>query len=435
MKFTGKLFTLPISLLPLIATVSCFDNANDENGEWDSEITIKNEWINYGFQGTKLESDFLVFLGDRFNEIKNANPKTRNKPNVSFVFETNADSTSMFLELEADNKKQDVAILNYGNFATDFQDINTNSMWQKNLKFKLVAQTSTLKFSWNGTDNVYYESGLDNDPLRKLAEDNNIKWFKETGLEYPEWQEHSNIVPFDGSKYTSFYSNDKELTYVYSGAIYIAGNKKQRDEIITDWNNKDFDRFISHNLVFENNHQAGTYKYQAAILARHFGKSIKEINEILNNPDKNNNYVIRGLPASKTLGKTANGQIARIGFAHEGELNWTRDEGDQKLFCPDGFLRNKDYDDPSNAVIRVLCMTNPAPYDVVLARKNFNDEQLKILTQTLTSLSLEENIYGIYTGYNKFQKIDFGLFKKFVLLQIQAETVKNLVNDIPEIGK
>ncbi|SYV96031.1 Uncharacterised protein [Mycoplasma putrefaciens] len=63
------------------------------------------------------------------------------------------------------------------------------------------------------------------------------------------------------------------------------------------------------------------------------------------------------------------------------------------------------------------------------------DEQVKLLTETLTSLSVEQNTYGIYTGYNKFNTLDKTLLEKMVKLQVQAETTQDLATDIPDANK
>ncbi|SOO26814.1 Alkylphosphonate ABC transporter, substrate-bindin (fragment) [Xanthomonas phaseoli pv. phaseoli] len=91
--------------------------------------------------------------------------------------------------------------------------------------------------------------------------------------------------------------------------------------------------------------------------------------------------------------------------------------------------------DKNNAVVRTLTMTNPAGYDVVLARKGLLDKQVELLSKALNSLSLTENTYGIYTGYNKFMPLSNELFEKLVKLQVQAESTENLVTEIDKIQK
>ncbi|WP_051599928.1 ABC transporter thiamine pyrophosphate-binding lipoprotein p37/Cypl [Mycoplasma elephantis] len=428
MKIRAVPFVFSSIFLPLLATTSC---SNEDKDLWDEKITIKNEWINNGFKNTNLEEKFLKKLTETFNKIKNQDIEAKNYSDVSFEIQTNGDSTSMLNELKANNKEQDIAIISYGDFVANFAYINEDKNWKSNLKFKPVAQTSTLKFSWQGQDNFYYENGLETDPLRKLAIKNNEKWFKENNLEYPDWVKYPNKLIFDGSKYTNFYDK-KNLTYVYRGAIYISGNKKERESIIKCWNDKDLNTFLSYNLVYKDTSKTSAFKYQVALMARHFNKTIKEINEIL--IDTSNNHIIKGNDAKNALGKKSGYVTCRIGFAAEGEMNWLNNKGNNSWYKPDNFINNKNYDDEQNDVVRVLVMTNPAPYDVVLARRHFNNKQLEILQKTLLQLSVEENTYGLYTGYNKFQTIDLDLFKKFILLQIQAESLKNLVNDIPEIN-
>ncbi|WP_429992935.1 p37/Cypl family ABC transporter substrate-binding protein, partial [Mycoplasmopsis bovis] len=98
---------------------------------------------------------------------------------------------------------------------------------------------------------------------------------------------------FDGSKYTNFYEK-KDVTYIYHGAVYISGNKANRDAIVKDWNEKKWDDFYKHGISFEETNSAGKYKYQVALFARHFCKTVQEINKFL---AENDEYVVRGKSA------------------------------------------------------------------------------------------------------------------------------------------
>lgn len=91
--------------------------------------------------------------------------------------------------------------------------------------------------------------------------------------------------------------------------------------------------------------------------------------------------------------------------------------------------------DKNGSIIRTLTMTNPAGYDVVLARKGLSDKQVELLSKALNSLTLTENTYGIYTGYNKFMPLNMDLFETLVKLQVQAESTQDLVKQIPAIEK
>lgn len=295
---------------------------------------------------------------------------------------------------------------------------------------KLVAQASTLQFTWGADDNDVYVDGSANDKLRAHAEENNIKWTKEIGKEYPEWYKvtgENMKLKFDGSKYTNFYKKDK-VTYVYHGAIYISGNKATRDAIVKAWEAKKWEDFYKHGISYKKSSSAGKYKYQAAILARHFGKDLAEINKFL---QENQEFVVRGKSAGDSLGKETEDKDTKkkltphISFGDEGEYNWTfsQKEGDNAgQFKPTKFQEEKSYDDTENDVVRVLTLTNPAPYDMVLARTGLLQSQVDLISKALQSLSLEENLYGIYTGYNKFQPLDKELLETLTKFQVRAES-------------
>nr|VZR97150.1 High affinity transport system protein p37 [Mycoplasma feriruminatoris] len=341
------------------------------------------------------------------------------------------------------------------------------------MPFKLVSQAATLRFSWQSDDNTFYKDGKSDDSLRKLAEENNKKW-TEYG-EYPDWyakeKENSGTkLEFDGSKYTNFYKKD-ELTYVYRGAVLIAGKEEQRKKIIGQWENKNWDEFIKNGIVFEKTSSAGAYKYQVALFARHFGKTIEEIKNDLEKNPAYQKFIIKGKgsSAAKQLGKKQNNSDVTplIGFDDEGSYNWTRSKEKGEKFKPTDFVSSiktmtmtmsmsgkammtaaststattpaapvtNGMQDKNGSIIRTLTMTNPAGYDVVLARKGLSDKQVELLSKALNSLTLTENTYGIYTGYNKFMPLNMDLFETLVKLQVQAESTQDLVKQIPAIEK
>lgn len=390
---------------------------------WDKEISITNGWINNGFLKTKLETDFLDLLGKRFNDLKNKDSKTKDLPDVKFVIKTDRGG-KYFTKLTSDNKENDLYISNYTQYI--------NELWKDgkfNEKFapKLVSQASTLKFTWSSDDNDLYSDGSSKDKLRLHADKNNIKWTKVLGKEYPEWHEitgEGKKLHFDGSKYTNFYEK-KDVTYIYHGAVYISGNKATRDAIVKAWNEKKWDDFYKHGISFEETNSAGKYKYQVALFARHFGKTVQEINKFL---AENDEYVVRGKSAKDSLGKETEDKTGKkkltphISFDDEGAYNWTLSKKTSTKYRPSKFNEGKSYDDAENDVVRVLTLTNPAPYDMVLARVGLSNTQVNLISKALQSLSLTKNTYGIYTGYNKFQPLNKELLEILTKFQVRAES-------------
>ncbi|MCT4469449.1 ABC transporter thiamine pyrophosphate-binding lipoprotein p37/Cypl [Mycoplasma sp. HS2188] len=438
-KIVSWLSPLVMSSISVLAT-SCInktvENKNDIADNWDTNITIVNSWINPGFKSendkgqSEIEKNFLTLLAQRFNDFKNKDEETKDLPDVNFFIETNQDKDTFYSKLESNNPTLDLMIANYATYLNSFAD-ETGKVNDLH-GIKLVSQTSTLKFNWQGSDNDTYSNGLSDDKLRQAADRNNQSWVKNTGYEYPDWQQavSEKKLSFDGSKFIQFYENNA-LTYVYHGAIYIAGNKAQRDQIIQDWNNKDWDAFVAHGIAFKKNTSSGGYKYQVALLARHFNKSLREINTYLESDSEN---IIKGQSIQDTLGKRHSSNIIPlIGFDDEGVYNWTNNAKHDTYFKPEGFVSNQPYDSEDNVVIRTLTLTNPAAYDVVLARTGISQKQTDLISKALNSLSLNENTYGIYTGYNKFQPLDLETFQKFMYLQVQAETKNDKNVSIPEI--
>lgn len=431
-----KIFTISASLLAsFFASSSCATTSisskesNDEIAKkWDSKITIVNSWINPGFKDDKntnsIENQFIKLLKARFKSFKDSDPLTKNLPDVDFSFDVDYDKNSYFSKLENNDKNKDIYIANYTTYINNFWQ---NNQFNKEFDVKLIAQTSTLKFNWQTKDSLFYVDGHDSDPLRQQAQRNNVEWVQKTNVDYPDWHK-SDKLTFDGSKYSNFYQPN-QLTFVYRGVIFISGDKAKRDEITKDWNDRNWEKFVKHGIIFKDKSKSGSYKYQVALLARHFNKTIKEINEYFESGAKE---IFKGTKAQDQIGKESNSFTPRIAFDDEGVYNWTKNKKDSNLFKTSKYQENKPYDDNNNDVVRVLIATNPAPYDVAIGRSGLSNKQVELLTKTLNSLSVEENLYGKYTGYNKFFALNLDNFEKFIKLQVQAETKLDLIKEIEE---
>ncbi|QVK01808.1 ABC transporter substrate-binding protein [Mycoplasma mycoides subsp. capri] len=474
-----------------IASVGSFVVACQTKEGWDTTITINNSWVNDGFF-SKLDhntgavtpgeksKEFIELLTKKFNDLKNQDEATKKFKDVKFDIKVDLDKKTYFSKLEKNDSENDVYIANYSYYLSNVWDANKKAL-KKDLPFKLVSQAATLQFNWQSEDNTFYSTGKSDDSLRKLADSNNTEWLKYG--EYPDWYKlekevNGKKLDFDGSKYTNFYKNG-DLTYVYRGAVLIAGTEEQRKKIIEQWEGKKWEDFIKNGIVFEKTSSAGGYKYQVALFARHFGKTVSEIKADLEGK-KYEEYIVKGQKAYAQLGKKQKdqkGHTPLIGFDDEGSYNWTKSKEGSEKYKPTDFKSNgvtkptasamtsgkammtaakpaaakpaatpaapapaakpeaNGMKDKNGAVVRTLTMTNPAGYDVVLARKGLLDKQVELLSKALNSLSLTENTYGIYTGYNKFMPLSNELFEKLVKLQVQAESTENLVTEIDKIQK
>ncbi|MEA4115476.1 hypothetical protein VBM87_01600 [Mycoplasma sp. 744] len=408
-----------LSFIPFFA-VSCINfnqpknvlNKNLDN--WDNEITIVVPQINNGFLSTDLETNFLNKITDKFNYLKNQNSLVKDLPDVRFKIELNEEKEAIFQDLISNKNTVDLGFLSYTRFV-DSLDTNSNI----NYDFQIVGQTLANKFIWSNLNELSsYKDGSMTDNLRILAEQQNIEQFKNYG-EFPSWISKDKELNFNGSVYSIFYDYN-QFTSVHRSSILIAGNLQQRNKIIEAWDNKDWDKFKSFGFVVRSFDSGTGFKYPIKLLSKHFNLSLEEIEKFFKS--RNNNLVLVGSRPRDQLGKTdSNNFTYHIAFDNEGVFNWTRAR--EGRYQPTGYNKDlsNDYNSKNNVVVRNLIFSNPAPYDVLLGRKNLNTIQKELIIETLSNLSQEDNTFGIYTGYNKIDKIDFDLFKKYVEMQKEAQ--------------
>ncbi|WP_027120641.1 ABC transporter thiamine pyrophosphate-binding lipoprotein p37/Cypl [Mycoplasmopsis lipofaciens] len=396
MKKLNKILTLStvtMSVAPLSLLASC----NKEENKFDY-IKIGYVWHNPAFENEKQQ--FINQLNEKVAELQAKDAELSKMKPIKIQLQDGIDKSTMIDDLKSNKKDIDVAILPYSSFAKPlYEEQNLNDF-----NLPLIAQTSTLRFTWGLEDNEHYIDGTVNDPLYKAAIKENQLQFDKFG-EFPEWQQTNSALQWDGSKYKVFYK-ENETTYVYHGMVLISGDETQRNQIRNAWLTKDWDAFKNFGIVYKKSSSGGAYKYQAALFARHFKKTLDQINNdlILNKGDK----VLSGKSAGSALGVADDkGNIFNISFDDEGAFNWTNWES---------YKPSKPTDK-----IRVLTMTNPAPYDAVFGRSNLSEKKQELIKKVLTSLSIEDNKLGIYTGYNKFNNLDKDLFKKLIKLQQAAE--------------
>ncbi|WP_416738167.1 ABC transporter thiamine pyrophosphate-binding lipoprotein p37/Cypl [Mycoplasmopsis meleagridis] len=407
--FIKFLSLIPISFL----SVSCQNTKNNENFSWDNEITIFVSQLNDGFANTDKEKNFLNLLENRFNKIKNENSQTAKFENVKFKIGVNEQKELLFDDLKAGKKNVDLAFISYSRFANHY--INN----VESFPLKIIGQSYALQFTWSNDndDNIHYINGLEDDPLRKMAEEENLKQFKEHG-EYPSWVNKEKELDYNNSIYNVFYKKN-DYTPLLHGAILISGDKKTRNQIIEAWDNKNWDKFLEFGIIIGDYDSGTKYKYPLSILSKHFGISLAELDNIFKEDNKN---ILKGQKARNQLGKVdSNGNIKHIAFENEGVFNWTR--SNNLYFKPYGYIESEEnnYQSEINNVVRLLTFTNPAPYDILVARSNINDYQKDILIKVFDSLTKEENTFGNYTGYNKVKSINFETFKKYVEMQNNAQ--------------
>ncbi|VEU77886.1 ABC transporter thiamine pyrophosphate-binding lipoprotein p37/Cypl [Mycoplasmopsis columbinasalis] len=384
--------------------------------QWDNEISIVIKSANAGFEG-KIQTEFLNKLNQRFKQFKNEYSFTKDLPDVTFKIQTGVAKETNWQNIKNDNKNNDIGIIQIDRVLADFKKNETADEIIENLGAKLVAQTETLKFTWQLGNNDDYVDGTSNDPLIKAATKYNELAFREHG-EFPSWTADTSTpagkkLGWDGSKFAVFYKrvNEPDNLFVgYRGAIYISGDKATRDKIQKAWNDKDLDAFLSFGILREGTNSNAGFKLPAKLIQKHFNKSFAEVVEIL---VKNKNVLEVDSPGAD-LGKEKGNKIYHIAFAYEGDTNWLLPEWN--FYTPKNYDQKQanNFESQTNDVVRVLSFTGASYYDTLFARPTLHDIQIALIAKALDSFSVAENTFGIYTGFNKIRPIAYSEFKTFI---------------------
>ncbi|AKB10866.1 ABC transporter thiamine pyrophosphate-binding lipoprotein p37/Cypl [Mycoplasmopsis synoviae] len=388
-----KLLLLIILFSSFVASSCGFASQSEQKLQWDATLTLYGP--NFGnLFSENLKSAWIKKVQDKFNELKNSNPETKNYPDVVFDLKFLDDKNLIFQNLNNNLENYDFGILN----ATTILK-NKNS----DLISHPLLQTKTLKFLWSLDDSKTYFDGSENDPLITAAnEANKIQFENELYGPYSSWNDENKkiLLKWDGSKYNVFYKDfhdSNNFSSVFRGSILISGTKEIRDEIIKAWNDKNWEKFLSFGIVIRNFESLSRYNAQVEILAKQFNKNVSEIKTELQNPNNKNVLIGR---ASNSLGVLSNqGKVFNIAFDYEGVFNWT------PPYYGSGNLIYNFKPSDNNSSVRYLTFTNPIIYDQVFARRGLSEIQKELFAKALASLSFEDNTYGNYTGYNQFSLV------------------------------
>ncbi|WP_036463868.1 ABC transporter thiamine pyrophosphate-binding lipoprotein p37/Cypl [Mycoplasmopsis sturni] len=386
-KWLWKLMPL---LIPVVSFSASCTPENKQTQNWDSELTLMWTPTNPGSFSEKEQKDFLELLSTKFNQIKNSKPNLNSKPNVKFNFNIVGDPSKYYGTFESGNDKNDFILLNYKYLLSKKQDE----------LLPAVSQTQTLNFIWNNNDVIYKNDDINliNKLFLAAQKENELQLENPQIGNYPvDWvkPEIKKILSYDGGKYSYFYqkaSQSNSFTDSYRGAILIAGNKETRDEITKAWLNKDWEAFRKFGIIFEKENSISKYSLPRNLLSLNFGKSIQEIDTYLKN---NTEDVVKGKKPRDLLGiLQSNKKTFNIAFDDEGVFNWTKAE--KQLFKPTNY---------PDSQVRVLTFTDSLKYPVILARNYLNLEQVEIMKEVLSSLTYDENTYGLYSGFNQFKNL------------------------------
>ncbi|ADE19680.1 ABC transporter thiamine pyrophosphate-binding lipoprotein p37/Cypl [Mycoplasma crocodyli] len=402
MKKIG-LFSASLALMsPVLLSVSC-NNETNKKIDWDESISIVYNWEN----DSKWDKEsFTNLLNQRFNELKNADPKLKDYKNVKFDLKVNESKNQMLQDLKSNKKDADVALISYSTFVNETIDDSFPHF---------VGTSGTLQFKWNDDTNPNYLDGSATDPLRKIANKENQLQFSAPFGEFKDWKDTKEIYGWDGSKYEAFYNLDK-TTIFYHGSILISGTDQERAAIIKSWEDKNWAEFSKNGIVYKNKTSGGKFKYQISLIAKHFSNTFKNENEVvtwLDDP-KNKEYVLSGKNASIIGQEQKDKRTFNIAFDDEGAFNWT-----PKAWGTSSYVPSK-----PNSFVRVLTVTNKAPYDAILGRVGLSKEQVDLISKVLNSLKINENTLGKYTGYNYFSSNKDYKLLELIDVQKNAEGIK-----------
>lgn len=131
-----KLLLLIILFSSFVASSCGFASQSEQKLQWDATLTLYGPNSGNLFS-ENLKSAWIKKVQDKFNELKNSNPETKNYPDVVFDLKFLDDKNLIFQNLNNNLENYDFGILN----ATTILK-NKNS----DLISHPLLQTKTLKF-------------------------------------------------------------------------------------------------------------------------------------------------------------------------------------------------------------------------------------------------------------------------------------------------
>ncbi|WP_404911782.1 ABC transporter thiamine pyrophosphate-binding lipoprotein p37/Cypl [Mesomycoplasma hyopneumoniae] len=377
----------------LFISAGCSSTSNEKVAQvadleknWDTQVNLGlgQSWFEAKSKDPDRVSKFLENLKAEFNKLKNANPDTKDLPNVNFDFVGIDDSKTKISQLKSSDNSTS---------AIDFAIIDATTTIEDDPEKELYNGLQTLTWAFkNSSDSpVFYKNGTKNDPLRQSAKELSDLFNK---IPYDQWKStQEGEQKWDGIAYRFLYDNSspKRIISYYRGMIMIAGDDSTREEIKKAWDQKDWEKFRNFGIIHGKLTSAGKFKMQNFIIKKHFGTNFpaKSLNEDrINHPDK---YL---QAYGSSIGQDPKYKIA---FDDEASFAWTESKNDKKQY----------YSNEKDGKIEILSLTNPASYDIGSFRPSFNKIQADMITEAFVNLAKNDNdSYGPNVGYNGYKKIN-----------------------------
>ncbi|WP_341491066.1 ABC transporter thiamine pyrophosphate-binding lipoprotein p37/Cypl [Mesomycoplasma ovipneumoniae] len=388
LSFLSSFLTVPL-------VISACINTSDQNPEqlaqtWDTKVNLGlgQSWFKLKSKEPNRVNKFLTNLTEEFKKLKEANPQTKDLPDVSFDFVGNDDAKSKILQLKSSNNSANALDFVIADATTTIEDDQDKQLYNG-------LQTLTWAFKNSPESPVFYTDGTENDPLYKGAKQLN-ELFNKTP--YNEWSSDPNDAQkWDTIAYRFLYdeSNPRKIISYYRGMIMIYGDEKTRAEIKKSWHDKDWRKFRNYGIIHGNLTSAGTFKMQNYILKKHFGSSFKSasLNEDrLGHSDK----YIQG--DGHAIGQNPD---FRIAFDDEASFAWTENKKDSKQYT------SSETDSKPDSKVEIFMLTNPASYDIGSFRPKFNKLQADLISEAFVNLAKNgKDEYGPNVGYNGYRIIN-----------------------------
>lgn len=325
---------------------------------------------------------FVNDVQNTFNNLKEEDAKYSNLEDIKIELKQVNDNKS----------KKDLLENGTGSFAF----MTSQSLREKNFYKKVSPsiQTLTTPFVFDLDMSKTYSDGLDNDPLRIIANDMQEKSFgKDYSHPLSSWKDDKGPPPnfdWNGIRYNAFYDEQAELVNGYRGMIVLSGDDKQINDATNYWNKKDWNSFRNLGIIVGDETSSGNYKLQEKLIKTHFGFG----NDWTIATDKKSN------PEKYETDKYGTNKIGKskdfvISFTDEGSFAWTHNT-----------TTNVDYKPLEGSKIKILTVTNPGIYDVGTFSKAVNEDVKELMIKSIISLyQNNNNTYGEGLGYNGYSRI------------------------------
>lgn len=280
--------------------------------------------------------------------------------------------------------KQDIVFVSSGKLLAKKSDLQNNNI-------NLGIQTYTKMFKGSNNNSETYLNGLDNDPLRSLAQKQQTIFDK---IPRSQWDDQNNGNNYANYLYNNFYTNN--LTNYYRGMIYIVANEQDTKEIIEAWNNKDLTKFLSYGYVHSNDKESGSkYILPQALLKKHFGTKFTSFLELIN---QNANYKLDSKPLANIYKSSLNNQ--KIFFDAEGVYSWTKYKQGNDPFTINNQTR------PGHK-FTFLTVTDALLYNIAIYKNHIPSAKIKILAEVLKELAqTNQDIWGPMRGFYSYKYIN-----------------------------